>query len=230
LSAKRKNFNGVAAAYQALEFLAFGGDLARTRFAHVDHLVGSGEVLILGDGDGRFAHRLASLDPNIRLHCIDHSAAMIALARKRMAALDRPERVQFTQADATTFAFAPGRYDAVTTVFFLDCFTDEQVADLVARLAAALRPQARWLFADFQVAAKGYARLRSRAWLALLYGFFRWQTGITARRLPRSEEQIKKAGFARLEMAEFQSGLLRSAVYARAADRTGVTAAEAAAP
>ena len=213
MSAARQNFNSVARAYKALEFLAFGGDLERARFSHISRLVGLQEVLILGDGDGRFAHKLASLDPQIRLHCIDHSASMIALSKDRMKTVASPERVVFTQADATHYTFETGRYDAVTTLFFLDCFRNDQVESLVPKIAGSLKNNALWLFSDFQIAPKGLARWRSQIWVGVLYTFFRWQTGITARSLPASEAIIAQNGFAEVGTAGYQAGLLRSAVF-----------------
>ncbi len=211
-------FDAVARAYQALEFLAFGRDLERARFAQIAHLTHCRELLILGDGDGRFAQRVATIYPEIRLHCVDHSATMLALARERVQTVPNPERIRFTRADATTVTLGPESYDAVTTLFFLDCFTDPEVTSLVAKVSAALRPRATWLFADFRIAPRGFARLRSRVWVGFLYGFFRLTTDIRARRLPQSEAAIEAAGFRREASADFQAGLLRSAAFVRAAD------------
>jgi hypothetical protein len=106
-------------------------------------------------------------------------------------------------------------YDAVITLFFLDCFTAPQAERVVAQVQAALQPKACWLFADFVVPPHGLARWRARVWVALLYVFFRWETGVSARALPPSEQIIRDAGFEPEASRELQGGLLRSVIFCR---------------
>jgi ubiquinone/menaquinone biosynthesis C-methylase UbiE len=209
------DFDRLARGYRALEFLSFGRDLERARTCHVERLSACREILILGEGDGRYLARLVAAAPNARIHCVDASGAMLARATARVAGTGARERVTFEHADAFALRLAPGRYDAVVTLFFLDCFRPEAAAVLVDRVRTSLRPDALWAWADFAVPPRGWARLRARAWLALLYAFFRWETGLTARELPPTEEILQRAGF-RLETArEFQGGLVRSALFSR---------------
>jgi hypothetical protein len=167
-------FDRLASAYRALEFLAFGGDLERARFAYLDRLASSRDILLLGEGDGRCA-------------------------------------------DARTFAPGPGAFDAVATLFFLDCLDAAEAEALVASAGAGLRAGATWLFADFALPPRGAARLRARAWLAVLYAFFRLAAGLRVSALPPSEDILARAGWSRAAFRDFQGGLVRSAVYARAA-------------
>ena len=150
MSAAAANFDSVARAYRALEHLALGGDLERTRFSLLDRLAGRRSILILGEGDGRCLARLLPLVPGARIHCLDASPAMLALARARIAGTTDAHRVTLECADVLTYAFPPARYDAVITLFLLDCFEPAQAADLVTRIQAALQPGAGWLFADFK--------------------------------------------------------------------------------
>jgi ubiquinone/menaquinone biosynthesis C-methylase UbiE len=216
-------FNRLAGIYRALEFLAFGGDLERARFCFLDRLASCRKILILGEGDGRCLAQLVEIAPTAQIHCLDLSPVMLARARARLSAA-AATRVTFEQADLLKYALPPARYDAVITFFFLDCFTPAQAVALVARVHASLQPCATWLFADFVLPPRGIARFRARAWVALLYGFFRWQTHLAARFLPPSEEIIGQAGFERTDLHVLQSGLLHSAVY-RAAAAPPVTAA-----
>jgi hypothetical protein len=57
--------------------------------------------------------------------------------------------------------------------------------------------------------------VRARAWLGLLYAFFRLETGISARELPPSEELLLRGGWSPVATADLQHGLIRSAVLAR---------------
>ena len=207
------NFDRLARGYRALEFVAFGRDLERARFSFLERLRDRRSILVLGEGDGRCLERLVALAPHAAIHCLDASPAMIAAASARLPVVAR-SRVTLTCADIFAFDFDARRYDAVTTFFFLDCFTAEQVRTIVARVTPRLEPGALWLFADFVLPARGWPRRRAQAWLALLYAFFRWQTGLRARALPPSELVIEGAGFARTDAREWQHGLLRSAVWA----------------
>lgn len=209
------NFDRLARIYRALEFLAFGRDLERARFCLLDRLAGCESILVLGEGDGRCLARLVHAAPRARLHCFDGSAAMLARARARIAGAEAGRRVTFTQADLRTTEFTAQGYDAVVTLFFLDCFDAATTSALVGRVTRALRPDAGWLFADFAVPPRGYPRLRARLWLALLYGFFRWETGLGARELPPSEALIRAAGFTAVETREHQLGLIRTVFFSR---------------
>jgi ubiquinone/menaquinone biosynthesis C-methylase UbiE len=210
-----RNFDRLAGIYRALERMAFGRDLERARFAWLDRLRDGRSILLLGEGDGRALVRLLALAPEARIHYVDASPAMRARAERRPEVRAAAGRVTFETADAQTCPLPPAAYDAVATLFFLDCFTADHVAALVARVGPALRPGARWLFADFVLPPRGWARLRARLWLRTLYAFFRLTTGLEATALPPSEEILAAAGWEPRESREFQGGLLRSAVYER---------------
>jgi hypothetical protein len=106
-------------------------------------------------------------------------------------------------------------YDGVATIFFLDCFTADEAAGLIGRVANSLQPGGTWVFADFAIPAAGPQRIAAHAVTALLYAFFRWRTGISARRLPDSEGLIARAGLTPAVSANFVFGLLRSVVFRR---------------
>ena len=139
---------------------------------------------------------------------------MLALARRRLAGDGRAvPRVRFEHADVFSASLAPAHYDAVVTLFFLDCFSTEQVAALRDRIQPSLKPGAAWLFADFAIPARGWQRWRARAWLAVLYAFFRWQTKLSARSLPESERLLFEAGWRPRVIREFQGGLVRTVLF-----------------
>lgn len=208
------NFDRLAPIYRALEFVAFGGDLERARFCHLDALRDCREIVVLGEGDGRCLARLVRIAPQARIHCVDASPAMLTAASRRLTPEDR-RRVRFTVGDARTVAFERSRYDAVITLFFLDCFSPAEVAAIARRLGESCTPGAVWLFADFVLPPRGWQRLRAKIWLTALYTFFRWQTGLQTRALPPSETAIEQAGFHPDAVVTLQHGLLRSAVYRR---------------
>lgn len=208
------NFDGLARWYQVLELSSFGVHLEYARRAHIDQLASCRNILLLGDGDGRFMKRLLKKAPDCRIHSIDASPEMQRMAAARISPKDR-ERVTFECADAMRVLLPPGGYDGVATLFFLDCFTNDEARTLVLRIADALKPGATWLFADFAVPERGLTRIAGRALTSALYIFFRWRTGISARQLPESESFITRAGFAPVATKSFIFGLLRSVAFRR---------------
>ena len=214
MSAPAKTFDRLARPYRLLEWIAFGPLLERARFQHLEQLRDCQRILLLGDGDGRVLSRLCALAPAAHIDTLDLSAGMLARAASRLTPADRT-RVIFRQANALQAGYPPTAYDAVVTFFFLDCFTDSQVSALIARMQPALTADALWLFADFAEPAHGWRRLRAKIWLAVMYAFFRWQTGLSTRRLPASEALLLSAGFTMRAETSFQGGFVRSAVFAK---------------
>jgi len=208
------NFDGLARAYQYLELASFGVKLEQARFAHIRKLAECRDILLLGDGDGRFLKRLLKIAPHSRIRSIDASAEMLKLAAARVAAADQG-RVTFECADALSVDLPTFAYDGVATIFFLDCFTDDEAATLIGRVANSLKPGGIWLFADFAIPRRGVPRIGAQLVTSALYAFFRWRTGIAARHLPDSEGLIARAGCAPTATASSVFGLLRSVAFRR---------------
>lgn len=210
-----RSFDRLVGLYRPLELLAFGHDLERARFTWLPELRDCRRILVLGDGDGRGLARLAGLAPAAAIDSFDLSAAMLARARQRVGSA--ADRIQFRQADLRRAELPARHYDAVVTCFFLDCFDETEIEPVIARIAASLQPGARWLWSDFVLPPRGPARWRARVWLATMYFFFRWQTGISASELPPSEALIAAAGFRPRATCTWQWGMLRSTVFATTA-------------
>lgn len=204
-------FDALASSYRWLEWLAFGGVLMRARIAHFSHLATCRKILVLGDGDGRALAELLAQAPAAHIDSVDISPRMIALASARLSPDDRA-RVTFTVGDARTVALS-GPYDGVVTAFVLDCFTPADTAALIRRVAATLTPDARWIYTDFAAPAFGLARLHARVVVGGLYAFFRWRTGIEARKLPPVEPELGALGFRSIATRTWRAGLVRSAVF-----------------
>ena len=208
-----RSFDRLATIYRGLEYLAFGRDLERARFAHLDRLREQRSILVLGEGDGRCLAQLVKAAPQAQIDCLDISPEMLARAANRIAGTEAVARVKFHGADLLTAPLPSDHYDAVVTFFFLDCFDSEQAESVLARIQGSLRPGALWLWADFEMPPRGLARWRARAWLALLYAFFRWQTALSARALPPVEPWLAAGGWTPLVECSFQHGLVRSVVF-----------------
>jgi ubiquinone/menaquinone biosynthesis C-methylase UbiE len=213
-----RSFDRLARPYRALEFLAFGADLERARFAHLEVLRDCRSILIAGEGDGRCLHRLLALAPQAEITCLDVSPRMIAQARARIAGEPAAAaRVRFVEADARIWIPTGKPVDAIVTLFFLDCFSSNECTAIVDRWLPVLRAEGTWLWADFALPEAGWRRARARAWLALLYAFFRWQAGLSVRTLPPVEAILSDRGLAPFRDRTLQRGMLRSVAFRRMA-------------
>lgn len=188
------SFDGIAKAYQWMEYLSLGKLLEQTRFHYLDagRLKGCRQALVLGDGDGRFCARLLEVERELRATAVDGSAAMLALLVRRCARA----RERLTPQQADVRFYQPARNsDLVVTHFLLDCLTQLEVEALVAELTPTLRPKALWLVSEFRVPS-GW--LRWPAWVLVrsLYLAFRILTGLRVTRLPDYAAALRANGFA----------------------------------
>jgi hypothetical protein len=92
----------------------------------------------------------------------------------------------------------------------MDCFLADQLATIIARLAAAAAPNARWLLADFREPASGFAKWRARAIIQSLYIFFRGVARLSATRLTPPDALLARHGFVLRERRTWDWGLLHS--------------------
>ncbi len=201
------NCDPIARWYRWLEYAAFGRALERRRVAFLDQIADAQKILVLGDGDGRFLARLAEQNRSASIVYVDLSAEMLAWARKRC----RSDRVSFHQANALKFPL--GEYDLVCTHFFLDCLNEKEAAALVARVAASLKPGARWLISEFRDPAPW-----ARSIVQTLYFFFRWTTGLRTRELIDYRRLLERAGFQMSRCESARAGLLVSELWITSSD------------
>jgi ubiquinone/menaquinone biosynthesis C-methylase UbiE len=211
------SFDAIAPWYRALETIAFGGALQRARVACLGEIDTPRRALIVGEGNGRFLRELVRRHPGIEVDCVDASERMLGLARRRIER-ELPgslNRIRFLQRDLTSWAPPEDSYDLVVTHFFLDCFSEEQIADVVGRLARAATTEAIWLLADFCVPPDGFRRLHARACLAAMYRFFRFTARIEARALVDPSPFLAAAGFDLVRQHLSRSGMLKSELWWR---------------
>ncbi len=209
------NFDRIAPHYRWLEMLCAGPLLQRCRTAFLGEIQSPRHVLIVGEGNGRFLVNFLRAHPDAQVTCVEASAVMLRLAQARLVASGLDSRsVEFVHADL--FAWAPPlrRFDLLVTHFFLDCFRSDQLAAIIARLAASAAPEARWLVADFREPSSGFAKWRARAIIQSLYFFFRSVARLSATRLTPPDALLARHGFVLRERRTWDWGLLHSDLWA----------------
>lgn len=214
------SFDTLAPYYRAMELVMAGGILQRCRTSFLAEAANSRRALLLGEGPGRFLVELLRTNSSVEITCVERSPRMIAEARSQLTESELA-RVKFEQADALSWQPPRTEFDLVVTNFFLDCFRPEELRTLVAKIAASATAEARWLLADFHEPERGWRRWRARAVLALMYGFFRAATGLSASRLTPPDAFLEAGGFrlASRRLANF--GLAHSDIWLRGGGRSG---------
>ncbi|MFL6518692.1 MAG: class I SAM-dependent methyltransferase [Chthoniobacterales bacterium] len=210
------SFDAVAPWYRTLETITFGNALQRARVACLDEIRSPRRALIVGEGNGRFLSVLLQREPLIRIDCVDASQRMLDLARDHLLKTNPGQlnRVAFFRSDVAAWT-ANDRYDLIVTHFFLDCFRTQCIGNIVAKLAQTAAPNSIWLLADFTVPKDGVARIQARAWLAAMYGFFRFVAGIEAHELVDPSPFLRVEGFRLERQILFRQGMLKSELWRR---------------
>jgi ubiquinone/menaquinone biosynthesis C-methylase UbiE len=200
------SFDRLAPFYRMMEFLAAGGKLQRCRTAFLDEIPVMRRILLAGEGHGRFLPECVRRFPAAEIVVVDISLRMLEIARARVSS----RQVTFIHADFLEWDDPHGKFDLIVTNFFLDCFPPDELAAVVEKLGQLAAPDAHWLLADFEIAAAGVARWRSRVIVALLYRFFRIVTGLRASTLVPPDDALDHAGFTRHRRVTCEWGLLKS--------------------
>jgi ubiquinone/menaquinone biosynthesis C-methylase UbiE len=205
------NFDPIARPYRTLEYLTLGRKLEQTRLHFIPKLRMARNALVLGDGDGRFLASFLAINTSVQTTAVDSSAAMLDLLRRRCSPY--VSRLKTVQVDALIFTPATDvPYDLVVSHFFLDCFTEEQLQQLIARITPALRPGAQWLVSDFRV-PPGNMHLPARIFVRSLYLAFRLLTGLRVTQLPDHAGCLSAAGFHCIGRQMFLSGILTTELW-----------------
>jgi ubiquinone/menaquinone biosynthesis C-methylase UbiE len=203
-----------------MEWVLAGTKLQRCRAAFLDSIPAPRQVLLLGEGNGRFLSELLRLHPAARCTCLDGSARMLDCARTRLLAQSlRVESVQFVHADVLAWSSPRQQFDLIVSNFFLDCFRMDQLEKIIPCIAAAATPDARWLLADFREPSCGLAKWRARLILLSMYLFFRHAAKLPAGRLTPPDALLAAQGFGLVERRLFDWGLLHSDLWVNTRSR-----------
>lgn len=213
------NCDALAPYYEFLEHLSFGKQLERMRFAFLSQATSAQTAIICGGGDGRYLAQLLRWNPCVEVDFVDASPRMVAITKERISILSRADqsRVSFHTGDLRALALRQKKYDLIVTHFFLDCFSDVGLAEIVAVLSARAAPGALWVVSDFSESPDTLGHFCSRAIIRALYAAFRVTTGLRVTRLPDYNSALANAGYLQRREQTAIRGLLHSSLWVREA-------------
>ena len=205
------NFDRIAWCYDALAGLVFGGSLRAAQRAALAGLpAGAPRVLILGGGTGWVLGEVLRRRPGAAVLYLEVSGPMLARAAARLHREWPGAAGQVEFRLGTEAALEPGeQFDALVTFFVLDCFTPAALGPALARLAAARRPAAPWLLADFSWPRRGW----QRALLGAMYRFFGAVAALRAQQLPDLHGALAGLGLRPGPPAYFFGGAVEGTVF-----------------
>lgn len=206
------NFDRVAPHYSLLEAVAFGNGLQRARVAFIDQAVRSRSALLIGEGAGSFCAELVQINPQLAIDYVDSSSHMMKRAAARLCP---PSQIQFFTEDFRTWEPPRSGYDLIVSHFFLDCFPEKTLAEIIAKGAALAANNAVWLVSDFNLPVERWSRLHARAWLTLMYLFFRCTTALEATKLVDPSPFLLGQGFQLQAERHWRLGLIRAQCWQR---------------
>ena len=211
------NFDRLASHYDWLETFTAGDRLQVARAFWLEKLTGCCRILSAGEGHGRFVAACAARFPDAEITCVEASPQMLRQAKRRL--LDSGANIHWHSDDVRNWK-PEGKYNAVVTCFLLDCFQPDELAEVVAKLAASATEDAFWLVVDFAVPPRGLARWRAQVVHALMYAFFRCVAALPARRLTPPDDLLRAQGFALIYRREFEWGLIRADLWRRCSEES----------
>ena len=210
---KKEGFDRIASTYGLLENLAFGKSLQKARIAHLKQIKGAREILLAGEGNGRFLEVLLAKNLHCKVTCMDKSQSMLNLAQRRIGN-SGVNRVTFQKIDLTMEAIPENKYDALVTHFFLDCFRPKTLLDLLHQLGNSLQHGGKWLLADFvEPNKKNLLGGFQSSILRLLYYFFYKTSGIEAKKVCCPKQIMHSLNMREMGHKSFLRGWITSSTY-----------------
>jgi ubiquinone/menaquinone biosynthesis C-methylase UbiE len=199
----RATFDSIASFYPLLEQMVFGSTLSRSRRLFSERLLSGENILLIGEGNGRFLFEMVRKTSAVSFTVVDSSARMLAAARRRIATVEPCPPIELIHADILEWESLGGRYDRVVTHFFLDLFTPSDICQIVEKISRLATEDALWINIDF---TSRYHGLRQRFLMWAQYRFIRIAAGIEAARLFDPLPSMQAAGWEVLERRSLESG------------------------
>ena len=208
----KATFDSIASFYPLLEQIVFGSTLSRSRRFFARRVTEGNNILLIGEGNGRFLSEMVKQTSSASFTVVDSSARMLASAARRIATVDRCPRIELIHADILEWQSPAAHYDRVVTHFFLDLFMPCRIRRIVEKISRIATEETLWINVDF---TSENQRLRQKLLMWTQYRFFRIFAGIEASRLFDSLPYIRQAGWEILEGRSLESGWISAHLMCR---------------
>ena len=194
---RASNYDHFAKYYAVSEYLTFGNRLKKCREAWVNELLGNENILLLGDGDGRFSTALLQKYPHINIVSLDANQAMLNQAqRRRKKAGISDNRLHNRCEDVRIWRPANGQYDGIFAQFFFDSFHEADLEMIIIKIRNALTTNGQLFVSDFHLPDDTkIGKLRGRLTLGILYPLFKIIADLKVQHLADYSRILFRHGF-----------------------------------
>ena len=100
------------------------------------------------------------------------------------------------------------KYDWVICPFFLDCFKEEDLKEVLKKIRNVVREEGRLLITCFQV-----DNWRQKLLIKLMIQFFRWTSNLPTKRLLPIQSLVREANFNLIKSRSFHNDFIFSDIY-----------------
>lgn len=204
-------FDKVAGMYDRLASLVFGKSIRAAHTECLERVPDEGNIVVLGGGTGWWLPAFLQNHPRCHVYYIEASKKMIELARANLGELNR---VEFLHATEDVLDQIDLQFDAVITCFYLDLFSEQQLAKATSMIHRRLNPGGRWCVADFVC-----DRWWHNAMLHVMYSFFRAVGACDTGELPAWRKALGEMRMKLLWDCDYYGGFIRSLVLEKAPGR-----------
>lgn len=212
-----QGFESIASYYDSLVRITSGNLLYKNAVSLFSTLGQVSTGLVIGDGSGKITEALLALHPTIKnLHYVDASPTMIKKARKELEKYSDTTEIHFYTEDIFNTTFSEKSIDLIVTPYFLDLFTEVEMAQLIQLLGPAIKEGGMWYVSDFNPEInhkQGVWGFTYRRLMQVLYLFFSWKVGLNVKLLPNIEACFRKMNYTLLSKKESTGELLVSMVW-----------------
>ena len=209
-------FDLVAPFYPGLERLVFGTHLDDTRQAFLLEILEANQVLLVGEGNGRFLKLLNTREFAGQVRVVEKSSMMIRLAKNHVGSLGKAG-VEFVQGDFRRCQLGRG-FDCVVTHFFLDLFNPPAQLAIIEKFAELTDEMATWINVDF-IPARSW---RGRVLMWWQYRFFRVVSRIEAKSCSDELPAALQSGWSLVEAVPYLGGLVVARRYRKASRNNNI--------
>ncbi len=192
------NFNFIAPFYDRLARIVFGRSIENATYHFLSEIQEDSAVLILGGGTGKI---LSSIPKCEKVTYLEKSEKMINRAKTHKVDMD----MEFINKDFLAFD-AKHSYDFIICPFFLDCFNEKNLDEVINQIDGLIKTDGKLLVTDFQAT-------RKQLLIRLMHLFFRIFASLESKKLKNIHRFILQNRFEIEKEEFFHKNMIFSRVY-----------------
>ena len=206
-----EGFNKIAPFYDAASTICSLNRIHQSQMWLLSKKMKFSKALIIGGGDGKFLLEAMKQGLSEQYCYIDLSDAMNKLARNKIEK-QLPLSLNSVVFICGSYQDIPEhqKFDLVITPYFLDCFSEDELSLVMAKLYAQLTMAGTWFFTDFNIPKDMTRSFIFKNIVRLLYRILNLFCDLGVNSLPDFKKEFCKYSFTLLHEKYFLITILKS--------------------